>query len=107
MHVNTVNAEPECHNPADVVSGYAGIPRNMTTIASLLQARGYATYMSGKWDVGMATPRHTPVGRGYNRSLGYFHHANDYYTEGLPYASIGTVNVCNNKYTDLWDTLGQ
>ena len=36
VHVNTVNAEPECRNPDDLVSGYAGIPRNMTTIATLL-----------------------------------------------------------------------
>jgi hypothetical protein len=26
----------------------------------------------GKWNVGMATTRHTPAGRGYNSSLGYF-----------------------------------
>jgi arylsulfatase I/J len=46
--------------------------------------------------------RHTPQGRGYQSSLGYFHHANDYYTEGIPYAAIGTVNVCDNKFVDLW-----
>ena len=26
----------------------------------------------GKWDAGMATPKHTPQGRGYETSLNYF-----------------------------------
>merc|ERR1719506_710533 len=30
IHVNTINGAPNIRNPADVVSGYAGIPRNMT-----------------------------------------------------------------------------
>ena len=46
--------------------------------------------------------RHTPHGRGYSASLGYFHHANDYYTEGIPFAAIGTENVCGNRFVDLW-----
>ena len=52
------------------------------------------------------TPQHTPVGRGFESWLGYFHHANDYYNEGLPITSIGTLNVCDNRFTDLWDTSG-
>ena len=28
----------------------------------------------------MATPRHTPYGRGYDSSLHYFEHKNDYWT---------------------------
>ena len=30
-------------------------------------------------DVGMATPDHTPGGRGYDSSLSYFYHTNDYW----------------------------
>ena len=40
----------------------------------------------------MATPDHTPEGRGYDTSLGYFHHANDYWTEKV------------GQYTDMWKT---
>ena len=61
VQVNTVNGAPDLHNPADPVSGYAGIPRNMTTIAQLMQGAGYETHMYGKWDAGMATPEHTPI----------------------------------------------
>lgn len=63
------------HNPADPVSGFAGVPRNMTGIAAKLKTAGYATHMIGKWDAGMATPDHTPAGRGYDSSLIYYHHA--------------------------------
>ena len=31
-------------------------------------------------DAGMATPQHTPRGRGFDSSLIYYHHANDYWT---------------------------
>jgi arylsulfatase I/J len=62
---------------------------------------GYQTHMYGKWDVGMATPDHTPHGRGYQSSLHYFHHANDYWT-----SKTGTCGEKPNKVgiVDLWDT---
>ena len=78
MHVNVMNAPPESRNPHDAVSGWAGIPKEMTCVAEKLKLAGYATHAVGKWDVGMATPRHTPWGRGYDSFLGYFHHANGY-----------------------------
>ena len=103
VHVNTANTEPESRNANDTESGYAGIPRSMTGIAErLARDAGYATAMSGKWDAGMATPDHTPRGRGYGRYLGYYHHANDYWTEGLPFEATGVINVCLNQYKDLW-----
>ena len=70
-------------------------------MAMKMAAAGYKTHMFGKWgerhrsvqpmlllllnahslvDVGMATPDHTPHGRGYMTALHYFHHANDYWT---------------------------
>jgi arylsulfatase I/J len=49
VHVNVENAEPEIFNPKDVVSGFQGIPRNMTCIATKLKGAGYNTVMTGKW----------------------------------------------------------
>ena len=40
MHVNVVNGDPTWRNRADPVSGYAGIPRNMTCIAEKLKTAG-------------------------------------------------------------------
>jgi arylsulfatase B len=102
VHVNTVNAAPEVHNPNDPISGYAGIPRNMTCIAEKLKREGYRTVMTGKWDAGMAIPRLTPLGRGFDSFLGYFHHANDYNTCGLPITATGEINRCGNQFLDLW-----
>ena len=97
IHVNDVTTSETCYNPNDPVSGYDGIPRNMTGIASKMKQAGYATHMVGKWDAGMATPDHTPLGRGFDSSLNYFYHANDFYTE--------TAGSCDkHKIVDLWDT---
>ena len=56
IHVNDQNFNIQNYNPKDPVSGYAGIPRNMTGIASKLKEAGYATHMVGKWHAGGATP---------------------------------------------------
>jgi hypothetical protein len=136
IHVNTGNDGLTLVNPKDPVSGFAGIPRNMTVLAEKLAAAGYATAQAGKWRVragagigatsrdaprltlshslslshthslssspprcslfipaplplrvtpcpharrhcGLATPTHTPMGRGYQQSLTYLDGAND------------------------------
>ena len=75
-------------------------------MAMKMSAGGYSTHMFGKWDVGsapprppafldipgcaplkycllllfaVATPDHTPHGRGYSTGLHYYHHCNDYW----------------------------
>lgn len=103
VHVNEENADPLTWNPADSEGGYAGIPPNMTGIAEILRDRGYRTHMIGKWDAGMASKRQTPLSRGYESFLGYFHHANDYYTCGLGLTAVGQIDTCSNAYIDLWD----
>ena len=45
----------------------------------------------------MATPSHTPHGRGYMTAMHYFHHANDYYT------SV-TGDCRGTGVVDLWQT---
>ncbi|CAE7433231.1 Arsb [Symbiodinium natans] len=75
----------------DNVSGFAGIPANMTGMAEKMKHGGYRTHLVGKWDVGMALP--TPRwGRAVTR--GYFQHANDYWQESMPLASTGDVDRC-------------
>jgi arylsulfatase I/J len=98
IHVNVLNLAPTFHNPRDPVSGFSAIPRNMTVISAKLKLAGYSTHMVGKWDAGMATFDHTPRGRGFDTSLHYFHHANDYWTEGAGNCGRG------HPVLDLWDT---
>jgi len=102
VHVAWVNDDPNMVNPKDPVSGFSGIPRNMTGIASKLREAGYRTHATGKWDAGMATWDHTPMGRGYETWFGYYHHANDYWTQQV--ASSGPV-ACG-PMVDLWNTTG-
>ena len=95
-HVNDQNFSPFHHNPNDPISGFSQIPRNMTVIAEKMKEAGYATRMVGKWDAGAATRDHTPKGRGFDTSLGFFGHGNDYYNEFLDF--------CEHKKTiDMWE----
>ena len=97
IHVCDQIVSEESHNPEDPISGFVGIPREMTGIATKMKQAGYATHQVGKWHVGMATPDHTPTGRGFDSSLGYFQGSNDYYTE--VFGRCDGVNI-----VDLWDT---
>ena len=96
IHVNDQSCEI-CYNPDDPVSGYGGIPRNMTVIAAKMKEAGYATHQVGKWHVGLATPDHIPKGRGFDTSFGYLNAANDYYNE----TDDGDCN--KTQIVDLWD----
>lgn len=91
LHVNVENVDVMNYNPDDQVSGYQGIPLGMVTLPQLLAPAGYRSYFYGKWDVGMATAAHTPLGRGYNKSLSYFHHHVDYWTGVYPQEDSGPI----------------
>ena len=141
LRVNSRNTGVLAWNPSDPVSGFAGIPRNMTGIAQKLRGAGYRTAFTGKWDAGMATPQHTPWGRGYEQfygcfrargprarkrarpraevgdeaeepprplslpplSLRYFQHANGYWDKKGHIESTAEVDLCLNRYWDLFE----
>lgn len=107
LQVNVQNFQPFISwDKANNVSGYAGIPVPMTTMAEHLSWAGYDTHLYGKWDAGMATHTHTPKGRGYQHSLSYWGHGNDFWdytdpmncSEGL--SEIGKYEFMRLK--DLW-----
>jgi arylsulfatase I/J len=66
-----------------------------------MKESGYKTAMTGKWDAGMATPQHTPMGRGYDSFYGYYQHANSYWDKGAGIQAVGEIDICLNKFTDL------
>ena len=98
-------------------------------MAMKMSAGGYSTHMFGKWDVGsapprlrssglpgcaplkycllllfaVATPDHTPHGRGYSTGLHYYHHCNDYwnYVDGMKCKQSNGDLV---SVVDLWQT---
>ena len=46
--MQVLNDDMVIYNPKDPVSGFAGIPRNMTGMAEHMKAAGYATHQTGK-----------------------------------------------------------
>eukprot|EP01043_Picozoa_sp_COSAG02_P010023 COSAG02_NODE_346_length_24113_cov_13.213001_13_plen_209_part_00 len=50
IHVNVVNGQTTSINPNDPVSGYTGIPTEMTSIAEKMTSAGYRAHAVGKWD---------------------------------------------------------
>jgi len=93
----------------------SGIARNMTTLPRKLKQAGYSTHDIGKWHLGCSTHDHTPQGRGFDTSLGYFAGAEDHWTQ-----RSCIDNLCNQPsngtvppdypwptvLTDLWRTDG-
>ena len=77
IHVNVQNMDPLNVNKKDPIAGFSAVARNFTGLGAVMKRGGYSTHFAGKWDCGMATPDHTPMGRGYDESLIYFHHMND------------------------------
>ena len=63
-----------------------------------MKQAGYSTHIVGKWDVGLATYTHTPLGRGYDTSLVYYNAEIDYYK----HTNAGCQKVTNESYKDLW-----
>ena len=67
---------------------------------TLLTKRFIYYYIFGRGrDAGMATERHTPLGRGYETWLGYFGHCNDYWTE---IDKCGMQTCGSTQMVDLW-----
>lgn len=101
LQVNVLNLDPVYHNTSDPVGGFAGLPRNLTTIATVLRKAGYATHHVGKWDAGMQTASdHTPLGRGYDSSLIFFMHENQYWDD-TSYFTCGPHG--DRTIVDLWE----
>ena len=80
INVNVVNGPTTSFNPNDTVSGFSGIPINMTTLPEKMRAGGYIPHAIGKWHAGMYSHRQTPLGRGYESWLGYYGACNSYWT---------------------------
>jgi len=104
VHVAYGFDDPMLRSKTDPDGGFSGIPRNMTGIAEKMRSAGYRTHMTGKWDAGMASWEHTPMGRGYETFFGYYHHAEDYWTQRLSDSDF-KPDVCGNL-VDLWNTTG-
>ncbi len=49
IHINVLNSDLTLVNEAEPVSGFAGLPRNVTALPAMLAKVGYSTVHAGKW----------------------------------------------------------
>lgn len=50
-----------------------------------LNSLGYESHAIGKWHLGYATPKHTPIGKGFKSHFGYWNGAVDYFNYTASY----------------------
>ncbi len=92
-------AEVDEHRP-----GYRGqIDKEYPTIAEIMKAGGYSTYMSGKWHVtttgGYDAPNGSyPVQRGFDRYYGCLHGGGSYYKPSPVYNDLEKVDNLPDDY---------
>ena len=91
MHVQNALDNPEVSK--------CGMPYNMSSIAEVMKRGNWSTAMVGKYDLGMATHTHTPLGRGFDSSLIYFEHKNSYWDQTLMQSACEVYN----PIVDLWE----
>ena len=93
-----VHVQLTLDNPDSIASG---IPVNMTALPLKLTKAGFMTATVGKYDQGWASfEHHLPLARGYQRSLVYAEHMNNYFTKRIE--PTGT-NCANTSIYDLWE----
>ncbi len=84
--VGAMAEDPEKPNiNDDGVPGYRGfLSKNTVTVAEVLKASGYHTYMTGKWHVGMHSKDKRPLGRGFEKYYGILSGGSSYLQPFFP-----------------------
>jgi arylsulfatase A-like enzyme len=78
-----------------------GLPATTPTISSILSAKGYLTFLSGKWHLGLA-PGSRPQDHGFQRSFGCLAGCVDFFSH-IFYWSMNRGTPCNDPIHDLWE----
>lgn len=100
IHVNQQNSAEWPWTAAAMHPGFV-------TIADVLSRAGYSTHQIGKWHLGLATPRFTPAGRGFNTSLGFLSGSEEHFShkKGAVRCQASRPLNCSAKCAvDLWST---
>ena len=77
-----------------------GLPPHVTTLATALREQGYATYMSGKWHLGLAEASR-PHNHGFDHWFGHMAGCIDYYSH-IFYWGANSPGPGINPSHDLW-----
>lgn len=88
----------------------SGLPQNVPTMAEVLKQQGYKTAISGKWHLGNAQWKQTPVGRGFDvhvgsQSWGISHFTKQFYQQPvIPLVTDWVESYSNGTYNHYVDT---
>jgi len=81
----------------------AALPLDVPTLAEVLKEKGYSTHAIGKWHLGYARWKNTPIGRGFDTYLGYLQGAVDYYNKTVGASIIaGQIKLDGLTGFDFW-----
>ncbi|KAG5183634.1 arylsulfatase B-like protein [Tribonema minus] len=105
LHVTADLAHASRFNSGDTISGFPGIPTEMTGIAEKLASAGYATHFVGKWHVGHTSRRQLPRARGWSKYLGFLFSGNDLWSYTIGNGMCGATAEADDL-TDLWEDDG-
>ncbi|MFT5377089.1 MAG: arylsulfatase A-like enzyme [Candidatus Latescibacterota bacterium] len=78
-----------------------GLPTSTPTLASTLKERGYQTYMTGKWHLGLQ-PESRPHAHGFDHWYGFMAGCIDYYSH-IFYWGSNQGGPGQNPTHDLWE----
>lgn len=80
----------------------AALPSDVPTLAEVLKEIGYNTHAIGKWHLGYARWKNTPVGRGFDTYLGYLQGAVDYYNKTVGTSILSGGSGATLTGFDFW-----
>jgi len=86
------------------VDSATGLDLAETTLAEVMKANGYSTYLFGKWNLGNASPRQLPTARGFDSFLGYMDSGGNYYSKrSVSYPDYVDFLYANAKCYYMYD----
>ena len=81
-----------------VPGSVGGIPDSMATIPQLIRRAGYSAHMVGKWHIGDAQWKQSPVGKGFESHVGSLLWGLDSYSKQIWFDPFNSMGIDWGKY---------
>ena len=81
-----------------VPGSVGGIPDSLATIPQLIRRAGYSAHMVGKWHIGDAQWKQSPVGKGFESHVGSLLWGLDSYSKQIWFDPFNSMGIDWGKY---------